>query len=151
LVKIIAGQDDFEKFVNELQKEIDEKALEEFSPRVLELFKNPQNWGAIKNPTVEGELLGPCGDTVKYFIKINSKTEVIEDITFITDGCGPSIASASQTTMLVKNKSVADALKLEPEDVAMQLGKLPPEHAHCPLLAINSLKEVLNKYLKTKK
>lgn len=142
----MSHKDDFDEYIKQLQAKIDKRALEDFSPRVIELYKNPVNWGIMWDSDFEDELLGPCGDTVSFFLKINKDTDIIEEISFMTDGCGPSIASASQTSILVKNKSVSDALKITPEDVNKELGSLPPDHTHCPLLAVNALRKVLKKF-----
>ena len=44
---------------------------------------------------------------------------------FWTDGCGPSIASGSMVTELVKGKSVSEALKITQQDILDALGGLP--------------------------
>jgi nitrogen fixation NifU-like protein len=142
--------ENFENFIKKLQQEIDEEESKIFSKRVIDLYHNPKNWGKMDNPTVEEKLLGPCGDTMQFFMKINGNDDVIEKISFLTDGCGPSVASGSQTTIFVEKKRVIEALKINPEDILKELGRLPEEHLHCPVLAINALRKGLNKYLQNK-
>ncbi len=143
--------DNFEKFVKKLQREIDEEESKLFSKKVIELSHNPRNWGKMENPTVEDKFLGPCGDTMQFFLKINKKDKVIEKITFITDGCGPSVASGSQLTIMAEKKSIDNVLKITPDDILRELERLPLDHSHCPVLAINPLNKALKKYTKNKK
>lgn len=143
--------DNFEKFVKKIQREIDEEESKLFSEKVIELSHNPRNWGKMENPTVEDKFLGPCGDTMQFFLKINEKDKVIEKITFITDGCGPSVASGSQLTIMAEKKSIDDVLKITPDDILKELERLPSDHSHCPVLAINALNKALKKYIKNKK
>lgn len=143
--------DQFEEFVKNLQKEIDDEESKTFSKRVIELSHNPKNWGKMENPTVEDKFLGPCGDTMQFFLKINEKNNIIEKITFITDGCGPSVASGSQLTIMAENKSIEETLKITPEDILKELEGLPSSHTHCPILTVNTLDKVLKKYFESKK
>ncbi len=143
--------DTFEKFVKELQREINEEESKLFSKKVIELSHNPKNWGKMGNSTVEDKFLGPCGDIMQFFLKINEKDNIIEKITFITDGCGPSVASGSQLTIIAENKSIDDVLKITPDDILKELERLPSDHAHCPVLAINALNKALKKYIENKK
>lgn len=143
--------DNFEKFVKKLQREIDEEESRLFSKKVIELSHNPRNWGKMENPTVEDKFLGPCGDTMQFFLKIKQKDKVIDKITFITDGCGPSVASGSQLTIMAEKKSIDDVLKITPDDILTELEELPSSHTHCPLLAVKTLNKVLKKYTKNKK
>ncbi len=143
--------DNFEKFVKELQREINEEESELFSKKVIELSHNPKNWGKMENSTVEDKFLGPCGDTMHFFLKINEKDNIIEKITFITDGCGPSVASGSQLTIMAEYKSIDDVLKITSDDILKELERLPSDHSHCPVLAINALNKALKKYIENKK
>jgi nitrogen fixation protein NifU and related proteins len=56
-----------------------------------------------KNPT--------CGDVMTLFMKL-SEEQVIEDISFIGEGCSISMASASMMTELLKGVPMDEALKL---------------------------------------
>ena len=90
--------------------------------------------------------LGPCGDTMHFFLKI--KDNIIEDAHFITDGCGASVATASQTTLLIKGKSIESAKKLKPEEIDEALKGLPDDHKHCAELAVRTLRRAIDQYEK---
>jgi hypothetical protein len=53
----------------------------------------------------------------------------------------------SRRCLLAKGKTINDALWLEPEDVAREVGGLPENHMHCARLALNVLGEAIADYL----
>ncbi|MFX1238922.1 MAG: iron-sulfur cluster assembly scaffold protein [Promethearchaeota archaeon] len=138
--------DSFDSFVNQLQQEIIDNEIKEYNEHIVELFQNPKNWG----PLPEGELsvlqkyLGPCGDTMIFFLKINDN--IIEKAQFTTDGCGASVATASQTTLLIEGKSITQARQLTPEDIDKALKGLPEDHKHCTELAVRTLRRAIDQY-----
>ena len=142
------SKDSFDKFVEELQKELLEKELQEYNETIVKLFHNPQNWGKLPENeiTVSQTYKGPCGDTMQYFLNIED--DVIKKAGFITDGCGASVATASQTTMLITGKNLDYAEKLTAEDIDKALGGLPEDHKHCAELSARTLKRALAKYKK---
>jgi nitrogen fixation NifU-like protein len=142
------SKDSFDKFVEELQKELVEMELQEYNETIVKLFHNPQNWGKLpENETsVSQSYKGSCGDTMQYFLNI--KDGVIKKASFITDGCGASIATASQTTLLITGKTLDYAEKLTAEDIDKTLGGLPEDHKHCAELSARTLKRALAKYKK---
>ncbi len=137
---------DFDTFLEKLQKEIIDKEIEEYNEYIVELFHNPKNWGKPdeQNITVWHAYEGSCGDTMQFFLKI--KDNIIEKINFITDGCGASVATGSQTTLLVQGKSLDIAEKIEPIDIDNALKGLPDDHKHCAVLAAETLKGAISKY-----
>ena len=136
----------FEKFVDKIQKELIEKEKEDYNEYIVELFHNPKNVGRLSDDetTVSQSYTGPCGDTMQFFLKIED--DIITKARFLTDGCGASLATACQTTMLIEGKSLEHADKLKPEDIDNALKGLPEDHKHCAKLAIRTLKRAINKY-----
>ncbi len=135
--------EEFDKFVTELQAEIDAQEEAEFSIKVLEEYRNPSNVGIIENPDAEAKYRGQCGDTMHFTIKI--KDDIIQDMKFMTDGCGPTIACGSKLVKMVKNKTIKEALSLKPEDLKNALDGLPSNHEHCALLSIRTLNKAFNR------
>lgn len=136
----------FDDFVESLQKEIIEKEKEEFNEYIVELFHDPKNWG--KPPendiSISQTYTGPCGDTMYYFLKIED--DVVIKANFITDGCGASVATACQTTMLIEGKTLKYVENLSPEDIDRALKGLPDDHKHCAELSIRTLRKAIQKY-----
>jgi len=120
---------------------------EQYSEKVMEHFRNPQNVGVIENPSGVGHVGNPvCGDIMEMYIKVENDT--IVDAKFKTFGCGAAIATSSMVTELVKGKTVQDALKISNKAVAEALGGLPPVKMHCSILAEEALKNAIQDYLK---
>jgi nitrogen fixation NifU-like protein len=74
------------------------------------------------------------------------KDERIDDIKFMTDGCGATIVCASYIARTVKGKTIKEALRIKPEGVDGYFEGLPQESKHCAKLAIDTLKAALDRY-----
>ena len=132
--------DDIDKIARTLQEAI----LEGYSEKFKQEFSNPKNIGKIEDADSRVSITGVCGDTIEIYLAL--KDGKINDIKFMTDGCGATIACASYVTRTVKGKAIADALLMKPEDVDSYFEGLPDESKHCAALAIDTLKAVLNRY-----
>ena len=139
-------KDNIDKFEDRFQKKINEKEMEEYNEYIVELFRKPKNWGKPpeEDISVSQSFKGPCGDTMQFFFKIND--DIIEKANFVTNGCGASVATASQTTLLIEGKSLSFAEKLKPEDIDVALEGLPEDHRHCAELAVRTLRRAIKKY-----
>ncbi len=137
---------DFDQFVKNLQKEIIEGELETYNEYIVQLFHNPKNWGKLPKDDISiwHAYEGPCGDTMQFFLKINEG--IIEKATFITDGCGATVAAGSQATLMIIGKSLKFAENLKPEEIDDALHGLPEDHKHCAELAVRTLKNALLNY-----
>mgnify|MGYP001468068832 CR=1 FL=1 len=113
---------------------------------VMEHFMNPQNVGEIENADGVGQVGNvKCGDIMKIYLKID-ENEVIEDIKFKTFGCGSAVASSSMATVIIKGKTVEEALAVTNKDVLVALGGLPAVKVHCSVLAEQALKSAVYDY-----
>jgi nitrogen fixation NifU-like protein len=120
-----------------------------YSEKVLDHFRNPRNVGEIEEPDGVGTVGNPvCGDVMSIYIKVDD--DKIEDIKFKTFGCGAAIATTSMTTELAKGKTLNEAMEITREDVADELGGLPPVKMHCSNLAADALHEAIEDYRKRK-
>jgi len=99
--------DDFDRFVNDLQREIDERTHALYSDKVLAEVRNPRNMSRMDAPDAYASVRGPCGDTMKMYLRLDG--ERIIEATFTTDGCGPTVASGSKLTTMVRGMSLAEA------------------------------------------
>jgi nitrogen fixation NifU-like protein len=117
-----------------------------YSEKVMDHFMNPRNVGDIPDASGVGEVGNvSCGDIMKIYLLIDDK-EVITDIKFKTFGCGSAIASSSIATVMVKGKTVKEALKLTNQEVLEALGGLPAVKIHCSVLAEQALKAAVLDY-----
>ena len=120
-----------------------------YSEKVVEHFKNPRNVGQIPDADGEGTVGNPiCGDLMTIYIKV--KDGLIEDIKFMTFGCGAAIATSSMITEMAKGKTIEEALKISRKDVADELDGLPPIKMHCSNLAADALHAAIKDYLEKK-
>ncbi len=117
-----------------------------YSEVTIDHAMNPRNVGDMKDADGFAMVTGPCGDTMEIWLKIRGNT--IVRATFLTDGCGTTIASGSMVTEMARSKNVCEAQKIGQQDVLDALGGLPEESKHCALLASDTLKEAINNYLR---
>ncbi len=116
-----------------------------YNEKVMDHFQNPRNVGEMDKPSGVGEVGNmKCGDIMKVFIKV--KDDVIDDIKFLTFGCGAAIASSSVLTELVKGKTLEEAEAITNQHVADELGGLPPAKLHCSNLAADALQNAIRNY-----
>jgi nitrogen fixation NifU-like protein len=132
----------------QFQEIVKEKMREHFSEIVVEHALNPRNVGDIEDYSGLANYTGPCGDSMQIWLKVED--EKITDASFMTDGCGTTIASGSMITELAKGKSLTDARNLDQKTVLKELGGLPEESEHCALLAERTLKQAIDDYFKRK-
>lgn len=122
----------------------------EYSKKVLDLFKNPKNYGKIKNPDGMGQAGNlTCGDVMAIYIKVGKNKkgeEIISDIKFETFGCVAAIATSSIITTLAKGKTLIEALQITKENIINSLKGLPPIKVHCSLLSTDALFEAIYDY-----
>jgi len=112
--------------------------LEIFSATARDHAVHPRHHGPLEFFDGHACLTGPCGDTMEFWLLARSGK--VENVSFITDGCGPSLACGSMAACLAEGRQVEDAAGLRQQDILEALGGLPKESEHCALLATNTLK-----------
>jgi nitrogen fixation NifU-like protein len=133
---------DFERWIAALQQALLERERELFSATVLQEACQPQNMGVILDADRHALLLGPCGDTMEIFLQLQDSR--ISRVTFMTDGCGPTVACGSMLTKMAQGESLEEAAAIEAADLIIALDGLPPEHVHCATLAVHTLRQALD-------
>ena len=133
---------DFDRMVEELQQQIIEQERALYSATVIEEYHNPKNLGRMAEPDAYARVRGGCGDTMEIYLRLNGKK--IKEAAFTTDGCGPTLASGSMLTMMVRGMSLEEAGKIGPEDLLAALDGLPEESVHCAELAVSTLQEAIS-------
>ncbi len=140
-------KNNFDDFVNKLQKKILKKDIEEYNEKIVNLYYTPYNWGKPPKEDItifeEGR-----GGLKNYFLGLYLKIEndKIVKAYFQTDGCGVMIATASQTMILIEEKLIQFAEDLKAEDINKALMGLPEDEKHCIDFTIKTLKSLIKKY-----
>lgn len=124
-----------------------------YSDLVKEHFLNPKNFLMGDETKFEADATGIvgnpiCGDQMKMFLKIDKKSDKITDIKWKTYGCASAIASTSALSELAKGKTLDEALKITPEEIAEFLGGLPKHKFHCSVLGHEALAAAIENYRK---
>ena len=117
-----------------------------YSNKAIEYYLRRVGIGRIENPTVHLAYTGPCGDTMKVYLKIESN--VIKDAKFQAIGCAGTISSGAALMEMVKGKGLEEAEKITEEDIINSLGAMPKQKFHCTCLAIRTLQKTIEKYKK---
>ncbi|ACB07636.1 iron-sulfur cluster assembly scaffold protein [Candidatus Korarchaeum cryptofilum] len=116
-----------------------------YTPRVLELFREPKNLGRIDDADAFAQAGSPaCGDVISIYLRI--RDGVIEDAKFESYGCAANIAAASVLTEIVKGKRLEEAWNIDWQQIADELGGLPPVKKHCSILAVGALRRAIRRY-----
>lgn len=116
-------------------------ASERYSDKVLTLAYEPLNVGEMVDPHCIGRVKGECGDTMLIFLRFEENK--ISEATFLTDGCGATLACGSAVTELAKGKTLSEAESIDTLSLLRYLDDMPASHEHCLILAVKTLHKAL--------
>jgi len=114
-----------------------------YKEHILELYKEPHNFGSLASETHTKHKNNPiCGDEITVHIIVSK--ERISDIRFDGRGCAISIASASMVTDAVKGKTIEQVRAMNQQDI-LDLLNIPVGSARmkCALLCLEAIKDAL--------
>jgi nitrogen fixation NifU-like protein len=101
-----------------------------------------RNHGELKGATHIGHY-GAKGEGPYITLYFSVFEGHIYNSSWQSNGCPSSIACARMTTRLVTGSSVEAAHRLEPEDLIVILGGLPPGKGECAKWAVTALRDAL--------
>ena len=130
-----------DRSVAEIQREVDERERALYSATVIEEARSPKNAGRMPDADVRGLVHGWCGDTMEIYLRLAAET--IAQASFMTDGCGPTLACGSRLTSMVRGMSLEEASSIRPEELIAALDGLPEESEHCATLAVSTLQNAI--------
>lgn len=103
-------------------------------------------------------LVHNCGDMMEMWMKIevgSGKLEIreekVKELKWKTFGCASAIAATSMFSVMVTENggmTLAEALKVRPQDVMVRLGGLPNRKIHCSVLADKAFQKTANDYFR---
>jgi nitrogen fixation NifU-like protein len=115
-----------------------------YPPQLLDHFEHPRNAGDLPAPSASAQLENPvCGDVLRLTLAITDGK--ITAARFRAKGCVASIACGSLLTELITNQPLDYARKLSKEELTATLGGLNPESNHAAALAIDTLRQALDR------
>src|SRR4051812_49134057 len=87
-----------------------------------------------------------CGEMLRMWVKFKEENgkRVIDRATFQSFGCETAIAVASLATEMIRGKTAEEALSMSGEELAKDLGPLPPMKIHCTQLVEGALRSALD-------
>ena len=125
---------------------------DDLQKKITEALRNPQNVGELPDADAIGTVgNSDCGEMLRMWVKFKEQNgkKVIDRATFQSFGCETAIAVASLATELIRGKTAEEALSLKTEELAGELGPLPPMKIHCAQLVEGALRSALDPAQKT--
>ena len=115
-----------------------------YSQKAIDYYLEQSNMGSLSDADQVSELTGPCGDTMKVYLKLEEGR--IQDAKIQVLGCPGAVASAMVAMDLAKGRTVEEALEIKDRDIVRILEELPEQKVHCVRLAVKALEKALNDY-----
>jgi nitrogen fixation NifU-like protein len=141
------GSSDVDRFAEQLQEEILQKARRRYSPPVIRHWMSPTNLGRMTDYDGYGRVIGWCGDSIEIYIRVMG--DAVSEASFFTDGCGTTIACASIVVSLAQGERIDNITQITKQAVLDALGGLPAEEEHCAELAASALQYAVRDYQTT--
>src|SRR5579884_1214484 len=119
---------------------------DDLQKRIQQALQNPQNMGEMAGADTVGTVgNSECGEMLRMWVKFKEENgkKVIDRATYQSFGCETAIAVASLATELIRGKTADEALAMKTEDLAGELGPLPPMKIHCAQLVEGALRSAL--------
>ena len=120
---------------------------DDFQKRVTDAMANPQNMGEMTGADAVGTVgNADCGDMLRVWVKFKEENgrKVIDKASFQSFGCETAIAAASLAMELLRGKTPDEAMKMSGQELAADLGPLPPTKVHCTSLVEGAIRSALD-------
>jgi nitrogen fixation NifU-like protein len=116
-----------------------------YAERAIDYFLRKPNMGSIPDANHVTELTGPCGDTMRCYLKLDDQGR-IQDAKYQVLGCPGAISAAMALVDLVRGKTLDEALIVKDRDVFRELVDIPDQKQHCIRLAVKTLEKAIKEY-----
>lgn len=115
-----------------------------YSQKAIDYYLDKPNMGTITDADQVTELTGPCGDTMKIYLKISD--DLICDAKIQVLGCPGAVSAAMVAMELAKGKTIDEAYQIKDRDVFRILEQLPEQKQHCIRLAVKTLQKAIDEF-----
>jgi NifU-like protein involved in Fe-S cluster formation len=111
----------------------------QYSPALIDHFRNPRNAGIMRNPDGVGEgEYTDCMDLVRFHLRVRDGK--VMEARFQAYGCGPTIAAASAATEVATGYALEALLDVEAALIEAAIGGLPEPRRHAADVAALGLR-----------
>jgi len=111
----------------------------QYSPALIDHFRNPRNAGIMRNPDGVGEgEYKDCMDLVRFHLRVRDGK--VMEARFQAYGCGPTIAAASAATEVATGYALEALLDVEAALIEAAIGGLPEPRRHAADVAALGLR-----------
>jgi len=115
-----------------------------YSDKAIKYFLEKADMGSLPDADQVTELTGPCGDTMKIYLKIED--DRIKDAKMRVLGCAGAVASAMAAMELIKSRTIDNALAIKDRDIYNLLEEIPDQKQDCIRLTIKILQKAIQEY-----
>lgn len=116
-----------------------------YSEKAITYFIDKKNMGSLPDADQVAELTGPCGDTMKIYLKIHDKK--IEDAKIQVLGCPGAVASAMAAMDWIRGKTLNEVQGLKDREIFRMLEDIPDQKQHCIRLTNKTIQKALEEYI----
>lgn len=115
-----------------------------YSDKAIDLIVRKVNIGDMDMPSGSAQYKGTCGDVMILYLDIAA--DRIRRASYEYVGCAGLQSAGSALTEMVTGISLAEAEKLQAQDIIQYLEKIPPQKYECAEIAKNALQLAIQSY-----
>lgn len=115
-----------------------------YSDKAISYYLDKPNMGILENADQISELTGPCGDTMKIYLKMENGR--IKDARIQVLGCPGAVASAMAAMEMIRGKTLEEVRGMKDRDIFRMLEDIPNEKQHCIRLTNKTIQKAIEEY-----
>ena len=110
----------------------------EYSPTLIDHFRNPRNAGMMREPDGVGEgEYEQCMDLARFYLRVRDGR--VEEARFQAYGCGPTLAACSAGTEVAAGAALEQLAEIREARIEEAVGGLPAERRHAAAVVARAL------------
>jgi nitrogen fixation NifU-like protein len=110
----------------------------EYSPTLIDHFRNPRNAGMMREPDGVGEgEYEQCMDLARFYLRVRNGR--VEEVRFQAYGCGPTLAACSAGTEVAAGTALEELAEIREARIEEAVGGLPAERRHAAAVVARAL------------
>ena len=110
----------------------------EYSPTLIDHFRNPRNAGMMREPDGVGEgEYEQCMDLARFYLRVRDGR--VEEARFQAYGCGPTLAACSAGTEVAAGAALEELAEIGEATIEDAVGGLPAERRHAAMVVARAL------------